>query len=70
MDKRLNECSEMLRKLVSSVQGAPYPGALENELYQIWYEHIQRTAVECFEFLDAYFPKEQDEITKTINKMF
>ncbi|MBR5866803.1 MAG: hypothetical protein IKZ04_02720 [Spirochaetaceae bacterium] len=70
MDKRLNECSEMLRKLVSSVQGAPYPGTLENELYQIWYEHIQRTAVECFEFLDAYFPKEQDEITKTINKMF
>ena len=40
MDKILKECSEKLRKLVSDVQGAPYPGSLENELYMIWYEHI------------------------------
>ena len=70
MDKRLKECSEMLRKLVSGVQGAPYPGSMESELYEIWYEHIQRTAVECFEFLDANFPREHDDISKTINKMF
>ncbi|MBE6345373.1 MAG: hypothetical protein J6B32_08185 [Spirochaetaceae bacterium] len=70
MDKRLRECSDKLRKLVSDVQGAPYPGNLEDELYEIWYEHIQRTAVECFEFLDANFPREQEDISKTINKMF
>lgn len=70
MDKRLRECSDKLRKLVSDVQGAHYPGNLEDELYEIWYEHIQRTAVECFEFLDANFPREQEDISKTINKMF
>ena len=52
MDKKLKECGEKLRKLVSDVQGAPYPGNLEDELYMIWYEHIQKTAIECFEFLD------------------
>ncbi|AEE16898.1 hypothetical protein [Treponema brennaborense] len=70
MDKRLKECSEKLRRLVSDVQGAPYPGSLESELYTIWYEHIQQIAVECFEFLDENFPKEQEDISKSINKIF
>ena len=70
MDKRLRECNDKLRKLVSCVQGAPYPGPIGNELYEIWYEHIQQIAVECFEFLDENFPKEQEDISKTINKMF
>ena len=61
MDKKLKECGEKLRKLVSDVQGAPYPGSLENELYMIWYEHIQKTAIECFEFLDEYVPQEKDD---------
>ena len=70
MDKKLKECGEKLRKLVSDVQGAPYPGNLEDELYMIWYEHIQKTAIECFEFLSANFPKEQAELTKSIDKLF
>ena len=61
MDKKLKECGEKLRKLVSDVQGAPYPGSLENELYMIWYEHIQKTAIECFEFLDENIPQEDDD---------
>lgn len=70
MDKRLRECSDKLRRLVCDVQGAPYPGSLENELYTIWYEHIQRSAIECFEYLDANFPKERDDISKSLNKAF
>ena len=61
MQKLLKECAEKLRKLVSDVQGAPYPGNLENELYMIWYEHIQKTAIECFEFLDENIPQDEDE---------
>ena len=61
MQKLLKECAEKLRKLVSDVQGAPYPGNLENELYMIWYEHIQKTAIECFEFLDENIPQEKDD---------
>jgi len=61
MQKLLKECAEKLRKLVSDVQGAPYPGNLENELYMIWYEHIQKTAIDCFEFLDENIPQEKED---------
>ncbi len=65
MENTLRECGEKLRKLVSDVQGAPYPGSVDEELYMIWYEHIQRTAMECFEFLNENVPEETD---KTIAK--
>lgn len=72
MDKKLKECSEKLRALVSNVQGAPFPGNMNNELYNIWYEHIQSYAMECFEFLEAQFPKAKDdtEISKTLKDAF
>ena len=54
MDKKAKECIRMLRDLVSDVQGAPFPGGdINTELYAIWYEHAQKAAVECFEFLNA-----------------
>ena len=40
------------------------------ELYRIWYEHVQKTAVECFEFLNHNFPAEQKEISQTISRFF
>lgn len=61
----------MIRQLVSDVQGAPYPGPLfEPELYSIWYEHVQRNAQECFEFLDENFPMDKEGLNKTLQKMF
>ncbi|MCF0241006.1 MAG: hypothetical protein HUK25_00115 [Treponema sp.] len=71
MDKKTKECIKMLRELVSDIQGAPFPGdELKSELYSIWYEHAQRAAVACFEFLDENFPKEQNELNKSIDKLF
>ena len=71
MDKKTQQCIKMLRALVSDVQGAPFPGPdLKPELYEIWYEHAQRAAVQCFEYLNANFPEEQQELDKTINKLF
>ena len=70
MDKKTKECIRMLRNLVSDVQGAPYPGDdIKSELYTIWYEHAQRAAVECFEFLDANFSRDKKAITKSIEKI-
>ena len=47
MDKKTKQCIKMLRDLVSDVQGAPFPGGeLKSELYEIWYEHAQRAAVD------------------------
>ena len=71
MDKKTKECVKMLRNLVSDVQGAPFPGdEIKSELYSIWYEHAQKAAVTCFEFLDENFPKEQAELNKSIDKLF
>ena len=70
MDKKTKECVKKMRDLVSSIQGAPFPSEeITTELYSIWYEHAQRSAVECFEFLNANFPKEQTELTKSIDKL-
>lgn len=71
MDKKTKEFAELMRQLVSDVQGAPYPGdGFEPELYSIWYEHVQRNAQDCFEFLDANFPTEKKDLSKTLQKMF
>lgn len=71
MDKRMNECVNMLKNLVSTVQGAPYPGAdLKLELYTIWFEHAQRIAVDCYEYLNSNFPKENNDTEKTIKRIF
>ncbi len=69
MDNKLEECIGKLRNLVSDVQGAPYPSAIENELYTIWFEHIQRSAMDCFVFLNENFPQEPEEISQSLEGM-
>lgn len=69
MDRKLKKCAEMLQKLVSDVQGAPYPGEVDPELYMIWYEHIQKTAIESLEFLDENIPDDRSEIDKALNNV-
>ncbi len=68
---KIDEFVKMIRQLVSDVQGAPYPGpGFESEVYNIWYEHVQRNAQDCYEFLDENFPLESKEFDKTLEKMF
>lgn len=70
MDRRMNKCVEMLKNLVSTVQGAPYPGDdLNLELYTIWFEHAQSVAVECYEYLNSSFPKEKSDTDKLLGKI-
>lgn len=70
MDRKMTKCVEMLKNLVSTVQGAPYPGDdLKLELYTIWFEHAQRVAVECYEYLDSNFPKEKSDTDKALGKI-
>lgn len=71
MDKKTKQCVERLRDLVSSVQGAPFPNDdLKPELYAIWYEHAQRSATECFEFLNDNYPESKKSINKLVDKIF
>ncbi len=46
----------ILRQLISDVEGAPYPNSINNELYTIWYEHVQVAAHAALEFLSSYDP--------------
>ena len=46
----------ILRQLISDVEGAPFPGTINNELYTIWYEHMQEAAHEALEYLCTYDP--------------
>lgn len=70
MDKKVKQCIDMLRQLVSDVQGAPYPGEdIDKELYAIWYEHAQSAAVKCFEYLDEHFSEEPADVTKKLDKL-
>ena len=58
-------CIKIMRKLVSDIQGAPYPGEnFEPELYRIWYEHVQKAAVECFQFLDLNYPPARSDYSQ------
>jgi hypothetical protein len=59
MKKMNSEGYQILKQLVSDVQGAPYPNVIENELYKIWYEHAQQIAIQCLEYLDKTFPQEK-----------
>ena len=71
MDKKNLEVIKMLRSLVSDVQGAPFPDDdLKPELYKIWYEHAQLAAIQCIEYLNANFPKEQEQLDKSIDSLF
>ncbi|MCR5725395.1 MAG: hypothetical protein K6G80_09955 [Treponema sp.] len=71
MNKKFQECVDMMRQLVTDIQGAPYPGDdFEPELYRIWYEHAQRAAVDCFEYLEETFPKEKENFEKSLKQLF
>ncbi|HKL84971.1 MAG TPA: hypothetical protein VJ861_01400 [Treponemataceae bacterium] len=60
MKKMDQEGFQIMKQLVSDVQGAPYPNVVDSELYKIWYEHAQVVAIDCLEFIDKNFPKEKD----------
>lgn len=56
----------IIKQLVSELEGAPFPSAIKNELYTIWYEHIQESACEALEYLASfdpdYGPESEDEV--------
>ena len=69
MDKKMSKCIELMRLLVSDIQGAPFVGDdFSTELYSIWYEHAQRDAVNAFEYLDENFTT-REEIIKAIDSL-
>lgn len=46
----------LLRRMMSDVEGAPFPAELDLERYAIWYEHAQQNAQEALEYLNDLDP--------------
>jgi hypothetical protein len=44
----------ILRKLISDIEGAPYPNEINSERYTIWYLHVQEIAQEALKYLVDY----------------
>jgi len=55
------KASDIIVDLVSSLQGAPYPSTINNELYTIWYEHAQIAAQEALHFVEKKRIKESKD---------
>ena len=71
MNKKMKDTADLMRQLVSDIQGAPYPSDVSSELYKIWYEHIQRDAINALGFIDENFPLDHTtDIENTIKKAF
>jgi hypothetical protein len=60
--------TDIIVQLISSLQGAPYPGTIDNELYTIWYEHAQIAAQEALEYLEKKQKKPKDELDDLVEK--
>ncbi|MEM5948225.1 hypothetical protein WKV44_06690 [Spirochaetia bacterium 38H-sp] len=48
---------ETTKKLVSAIEGAPYPQHIKNELYDIWYENAVIKVGEALYVLNTMFGK-------------
>lgn len=44
---------QLIKDLISTLQGAPYPTSVNDELYAIWYEHSLIAINNAFSFLNV-----------------
>ena len=59
-----NESKEvqLIKELISTLQGAPYPTSINQELYEIWYEHSLIAINNAYSFLNKSETVEETEI--------
>ena len=43
----------LLKQLIGAIEGAPYPHAVNNELYTIWHEHAINIATDALGYVNA-----------------
>jgi hypothetical protein len=61
---------ELLRKLISAIEGAPYPDeGINGELYAIWYEHTQQIAQEALEFYNECCMDTEEKVAPDLSSL-
>lgn len=54
---------QLIKELISTLQGAPYPTSVNDELYAIWYEHSLIAINNAYAFINKPAqPEEETEI--------
>lgn len=53
---------DLLKKLISLLEGAPYPASIDNDLYTIWYEHSREAVGDALGFLNEQGELEEGQI--------
>jgi hypothetical protein len=43
---------ELLKKLISQLEGAPFPHTVSAELYEIWYDHTRDAVSDALGYLN------------------
>jgi len=65
MDQSEENIIEILKNLISVVEGAPSPGNISSELYHIWFEHAQKAATEGIQLvndMEGFHSESSEEI--------
>jgi hypothetical protein len=47
------DCLRLIKRLVSIIEGAPYPTNVEPELYSIWHDHAMEHVTDALEYIDT-----------------
>ncbi len=53
---------KIIKNLISTIEGAPFPNTINSELYSIWYEHAQMRVTEAMSYLYENDPDIESEI--------
>lgn len=57
---------DLLKQLVSAIEGAPYPHAVRNELYTIWHDHALNIATDALGYVNQCQKKRHGRLPNSI----
>lgn len=57
---------EYLKKLIASIEGAPYPHTVKNELYSIWHEHALNVATDALGYINQNQKRAKGKLPQSI----
>ncbi len=49
----------IIKMLINTIEGAPYPLEINSELYNIWYEHSKIAANDALMYMSDKIPEEE-----------
>ncbi|AFG37542.1 hypothetical protein [Spirochaeta africana] len=57
---------DLLKQLISTIEGAPYPHTQKSELYSIWHEHALNIATDALSYVNSHQKHRKDRLPQSI----